>query len=64
MSELDDFSKNMRELTEYNRVQLRQTLEFYEALSELIGTKQTEENGLAEFEEKWLGIHSKDKEEN
>ena len=61
MSELDDFNRFMRESDEYNRVQLRQTLELYTNLSELLGAIKKDPNDLTDFELGWLGIKDEEK---
>ena len=54
MSELDDLEAFTKQMEEYNRVQLRQTLDFIRELSESLGAIN---NPLQKFEENWVGLN-------
>jgi len=58
MSELDELNDFYKEMEEYNRVQLRQTLDFFKDFKSLITPPKEENNAedLKDFEEGWIGI--------
>ena len=57
MSELDDLEAFTKQMEEYNRIQLRQTLDFIRELSESLGTIN---NPMQKFEENWVGLNGED----
>lgn len=58
MSELDELNDFYKEMEEYNRVQLRQTLDFFKDFKSLITPPKEESDAedLKDFEEGWIGI--------
>ena len=58
MSELDELNEFKAAIAEYNRVQLRQTMDFLKEFMSLINPpkEDSDTEDLKDFEEGWIGI--------